>query len=616
MNKRIVHIGILLITAIVVFSISRCRSLEVEREMKITMDTINSIASRSALALATIEDVGSGINSYGHCWSESQNPTLNDSSTNFGVAQKPIPFESNLKDLEPNKTYYIRAYVNDGDKIIYSKERKFKTLDLGITNIKTGDVEIVDSTKITISGEISAFGEGVDTIYEYGHCWATHQEPTIEDFRTNFGKKTDVGFFRSELSSLELNKTYYFKSYVIDQKGIVYGEQVEYINSGTLPVFYSFKIDSISSGSIYFSGDFSNPKAFTLVSLGVCISQTPNPTKDSTNIVLDNQDGHFRGHFTGLSRVTDYYLRAWASNIMGDRYSHEIQINTLADFPILQTKEVTVGTYTYAVSGGILIDDGGSEILELGVCWSTNSLPSINDNRTYDVLNNAEFTSTIKGFATETTYYVMAYAKNSRGVGYGNSLVFTTPKDADTIIDSRNGKSYFIRYYCSMENFWLAENLNLNVDGSFFYDNNVLNSQLYGRLYSYEAAMTQTNPLLNIHVNQGVCGGGMHIPSEAEWTSRIIDCYYDPGNMHKDNIDGLWVDDNSATNLSGFKALPGGIATITDSSTIFEGEGHEAWFWTSEGTGVRFIENSGEVIISPVDGKKAMSVRCISNTIE
>ena len=94
--------------------------------------------------------------------------------------------------------------------------------------------------------------------------------------------------------------------------------------------------------------------------------------------------------------------------------------------PEVTTKIVTDITLNTAVSGGTIVSDGGEDITEKGVCWSTSALPTIADSRTTDGKGSAEFTSNLVGLAEGTTYYVRAYATNSVGTAYGNEETFTT----------------------------------------------------------------------------------------------------------------------------------------------------------------------------------------------
>lgn len=97
-----------------------------------------------------------------------------------------------------------------------------------------------------------------------------------------------------------------------------------------------------------------------------------------------------------------------------------------ATVPELTTSDVTSITLNSAVSGGTITSDGGEDITEKGVCWSTSTDPTIADSRTSDGSGSANFSSNLVGLAEGTPYYVRAYATNSVGTAYGNEVTFTT----------------------------------------------------------------------------------------------------------------------------------------------------------------------------------------------
>ena len=92
----------------------------------------------------------------------------------------------------------------------------------------------------------------------------------------------------------------------------------------------------------------------------------------------------------------------------------------------IATLDVTEVTATTAISGGDIIDDGGTEITQKGVCWSTTTVPTIYDSSTNDGNNSGDFSSHVTGLSNNTTYYLRAYATNSKGTAYGNEVTFKT----------------------------------------------------------------------------------------------------------------------------------------------------------------------------------------------
>ena len=94
--------------------------------------------------------------------------------------------------------------------------------------------------------------------------------------------------------------------------------------------------------------------------------------------------------------------------------------------PVLTTTAAAEITATSVETGGNITSDGGANITERGICWSTNPNPTIEDNATTEGTGIGSFTSIITGLSAGTRYYVRAYAVNTSGVGYGNSITFTT----------------------------------------------------------------------------------------------------------------------------------------------------------------------------------------------
>lgn len=97
-----------------------------------------------------------------------------------------------------------------------------------------------------------------------------------------------------------------------------------------------------------------------------------------------------------------------------------------ATVPELTTAAVTEVTLNTAVSGGTITKDGGEDILEKGVCWSTTASPTIADQKTTNGKGSDSFVSNLGNLTEGTPYFVRAYATNSVGTGYGNEVTFTT----------------------------------------------------------------------------------------------------------------------------------------------------------------------------------------------
>jgi C1A family cysteine protease len=101
----------------------------------------------------------------------------------------------------------------------------------------------------------------------------------------------------------------------------------------------------------------------------------------------------------------------------------------VATKPILTTKSISSITENFAISGGIISDDGGASITEHGVCWSTSPNPSITSvgiSKLGAGNGNVNFLSIISNLDFGIKYHVRAYATNIVGTAYGNEINFET----------------------------------------------------------------------------------------------------------------------------------------------------------------------------------------------
>lgn len=170
---------------------------------------------------------------------------------------------------------------------------------------------------------------------------------------------------------------------------------------------------------------------------------------------------------------------------------------------------------------------------------------------------------------------------------------------------------------------WLKENINSlhYVDGTdvpdvVAYDNSDSLAQIFGRLYTWDAAMKN----VTISGAQGVCPDGWHLPSSAQFTQleNFLGGSLVAGGKMKDTTAGMWTYSATAgaTNSSGFTALPAGEYDAHE-FIIFQLLQDYAVFWTSTQTGSllateRYLEYNSPKF-QPYNWYKVMkySVRCV-----
>jgi uncharacterized protein (TIGR02145 family) len=97
-----------------------------ERQMGITTGTVSNITVNSADVSGFISDIGIGAIQHGHCYAKTANPTVDNLKTELNA---PLigNFTSHLSDLEFGVKYYVKAYISNGNEVVYGDEINFTT---------------------------------------------------------------------------------------------------------------------------------------------------------------------------------------------------------------------------------------------------------------------------------------------------------------------------------------------------------------------------------------------------------------------------------------------------------------------------------------------------------
>jgi uncharacterized protein (TIGR02145 family) len=128
-----------LLVSTIVLSLASCKKDPVPvviSEPKVTTQDIdlNQVTdAKAVIAFSITADGNSPIKAFGYCWSRTtQTPTIDDVNSHVydaGAKQSPISLNSNLDNLNPYDTYYVRAYAtNEAGKTGYGDTKTFKTL--------------------------------------------------------------------------------------------------------------------------------------------------------------------------------------------------------------------------------------------------------------------------------------------------------------------------------------------------------------------------------------------------------------------------------------------------------------------------------------------------------
>ncbi len=177
----------------------------------VTTSDVTNITSNSATCGGNVTSDGNGtVTARGVCWSTSQNPTINNNRSIDGIGTG--NFTSNLSNLVPQTTYYVRAYATNEAGTSYGEVKSFTTL---------GD-EPEDTYEETISGTENGHNY-VDLGLPSGLKWATCNvgASSSEEYGDYYawGETTT----KSEYT-VDNSLTYGLSDYELQSKGYIDGE--------------------------------------------------------------------------------------------------------------------------------------------------------------------------------------------------------------------------------------------------------------------------------------------------------------------------------------------------------------------------------------------------------
>ena len=363
----------------------------------------------------------------------------------------------------------------------------------------------------------------------------------------------------------------------------------------SLPAVTTTVVSQISSTTAYSGGRVTSDGNDNYVTRGVCWHTETNPTIKNSRTNDSLGLGTFISQLTGLSPNTTYHVRAYATNSAGTAYGSDETFTTDdISVPEVTTSVTKSKSATSAEAGGEIVSDGGDEVTARGVCWNTTGGPTLSDNYSVDGSGSGVFYSTITGLTIGQTYYISAYATNSKGTAYGVQVIYTHIEPVTDI----DGNAYSVITLGTQV--WMTENLKTTTlnDGTpienivnglswakaltpayCWYSNSEPSYKLpYGALYNWYA------------VNTGkLCPTGWHVPTSAEFTVLLnyLGGLSVAGGKMKETGTTHWMTPNTgATNSSKFSAVPGGGRyNVYSAGGSFSDIGMYAYHWSStEGT--------------------------------
>ena len=398
----------------------------------VTTSASNITYTSASVGGNVTSDGGKTITERGVVYSTSNNPTTSNTKKVAGKGTGEYSVE--LSDLSDGTTYYVRAYAINSKGTAYGEQVSFTTKGYSLPTVVTTSASNITYTSASVGGDITS--DGNSAVTERGVVYSTSSNPTTSNTKKVSGSGT--GTYSVELSGLSEGTKYYVRAYAINSKGTAYGEEVSFTTQGySLPTVVTLSASNISSTSASVGGNVTSDGNSAVTERGVVYSTSSNPTTSNTKKVSGKGTGSYSVELSNLSEGTTYYVRAYAINSKGTAYGEEVSFTTnkYIVFPTVTTTPATQVTTTTAVTGGNVTADGNATVTERGVVYSTSQAPTTNGITSTKMISGSgtgSFTCNLRNLSEGTTYYVRAYAINSRGIAYGEEKSFTTLKNSSS----------------------------------------------------------------------------------------------------------------------------------------------------------------------------------------
>jgi hypothetical protein len=282
--------------------------------------TPTSITTSSAVGGGTILiNGGATITTSGLVWGASTNPTIAlPTKTTNGTTSG--TFTSSITGLTQGATYNVRAYATNSIGTAYGPNITFTTITTPTVS-STATVTSITGTTAIGGGTISS--DGGSAVTSRGVVWGTTTGSST--FSATSG--TGTGTYLSNLSGLSIATNYFVRAFATNSAGTVYGPEVQFATPNTATVASTIT-STITSSTAILGGVLSSTGGAT-TSIGIMYSTSSTfATFLTTSINANAVAGTYTTTISGLSAVTNYYAKAYATNTAGTTYGPTISFTT------------------------------------------------------------------------------------------------------------------------------------------------------------------------------------------------------------------------------------------------------------------------------------------------
>ncbi len=201
---------------------------------------------------------------------------------------------------------------------------------MGHAGVVTADATNITATTAESGGFIDDI-DGLD-VTGRGIVWNRSGNPTVND---NEGMTTDgsgTGEFSSQLDDLQPSSLYHVRAYAVTDNSVIHGTHNMFSTLVAYePSISTVLVEEVTISTALAGGNISFDGNVPVSQRGIVWSKEQNPSiSNNEGITKEGPgDGQFMSVMTDLKPETEYYYRAYATNIMGTSYGGQFTFETI-----------------------------------------------------------------------------------------------------------------------------------------------------------------------------------------------------------------------------------------------------------------------------------------------
>jgi uncharacterized protein (TIGR02145 family) len=214
--------------------------------------------------------------------------------------------------------------------------------------VSTEEAIDITETAAKLCGTIPS--DGGAPVLSRGICWNTIGMPALSDNNATNG--TGTGAYNCPVIGLKAGTIYFTRAFATNSAGTTYGAQKQFKTTGkaALATVLTVKVGDILGTSASANGNITALGGDSVSIRGVCWNTKKKPTIANSVVIDRSGKLNFVCYAAGLTPLTTYYLRAFATNSSGTAYGEEQQFTTGAA-TVDGSFDYKGRTYTYTTIG-------------------------------------------------------------------------------------------------------------------------------------------------------------------------------------------------------------------------------------------------------------------------